>query len=108
MYVARRKVADRDDAEALLGAWQEGTLAFQEFCAERGVDGRSLRCWRLNLERSGALRTASPVRLIEVTPRRSAPIRSTYRVIVGDVTVEVDDTFQEDTLLRLLDLVGRC
>jgi hypothetical protein len=109
MYMARRKVVDREDAEDLLDAWQEGNLEFRDFCADRGVDGRSLRCWRTNLERREAPRPSSAVRLVEVTPR-TAPVRSTstYRVIVGDVTVEIDDAFCGDTLLRLLDVVGRC
>lgn len=55
MHVARRKVTGQEDAEALLSAWQEGSLAFRDFCADRGVDGRSLRCWRINLNRRAYL-----------------------------------------------------
>lgn len=106
MPVAKRKVADQEEAEGLLNEWQDGDLEFLDFCADRGVDGRSLRCWRMNLDRRGA--RSNPVRLVEVTPKTAAPVRSTYRVIVGEVTVEVDDAFRGDTLLRLLDVVGRC
>jgi len=108
MHVARRKVADQVDAEKLLSEWQDGDVEFLDFCADRGVDGRSLRCWRMNLDRRAGSRPSPTVRLVEVTPRMAAPVRSTYRVIVGDLTVEVDDAFRADTLVRLLDVVGRC
>ena len=104
MHVVRRRVADQGDAERLLEEWQSGRQKFKDFCADRGVDGRSLRCWRINLDR----RHAPAVRLVEVTPRAATAVRSTYRVIVGEVTVELDDAFREDTLARLLEVVGRC
>jgi len=104
MHVVRRKVADQREAELLLREWRSGHEKFPDFCADRGVDGRSLRCWRINLDR----RHAPAVRLVEVTPRAVVAVRSTYRVIVGEMTVELDDAFREDTLARLLEVVGRC
>lgn len=43
-------------------------------------------------------------------PDAAAPARATvvYRVVVGDLAVEVDDGFREDTLARLLRVVARC
>ena len=68
------------------------------------VDGRSMQCWRMNLDRRPESR---PVRLLELTlPRPERP--AVYRVVVGRFTVEVGDDFSELTLGRLLDLVAAC
>lgn len=113
MAVVRRKVVDRDDAERLLDAWDGGTDDLPGFCAREGVDGRSLHCWALNLGRLPKPREAqrpSAVGLVELAVR-SAPARAPaalYRVVVGDLAVEVDDGFREDTLARLLRVVARC
>jgi len=48
----RRKVRDERDARALLGEVDSSGLSMPEFCARTGVHGRSLNCWRVNLERS--------------------------------------------------------
>jgi len=60
--------------------------------------------------RKGATET---VRVVEVVPAvRVAPSpgaeTARYRVVVGQLTVEVDDHFREDTLARLLDVVRSC
>ena len=35
--------------------------------------------------------------------------QASYRLLVGDVTIELDDAFREDTLSRLLDVMeARC
>ena len=50
------------------------------------------------------------LRLVEVTAKAEAERRGTYRVVLGlgSAAVEVDDNFREDTLARLLAVVGRC
>lgn len=105
MHTTRRRVVDEDDACELLDAWAASGLEFRTFCGQRGVDGRSLQCWRVNLRRGQ--RSEAPVRLVEL--RMSAPsARASYRVVLGDVAIEVDDAFREDTLVRLLAAVGGC
>lgn len=99
----RRKVRDNADARELLREWQHSDLELSDFCEGRGVDGRSLNCWRINL---GVRRRSShgALRLVEVVgtpPARHAA----YRVILGDVVVQVDDDFRDDTLARLLRIV---
>ena len=46
------------------------------------------------------------MRLMEIALPMVVPSR--YRVIVGDVTVEVEDGFQEASLARLLAVVRSC
>ena len=103
MHSLRRKVANREEALELIEAWEDSGEPFGAFCADYGVDGRSLHCWKRNLERRQGAK--DPVRLIELTPV-SAPSGSLYRIAVGRVTIEVDDNFREDTLTRLLAVVG--
>ena len=105
----RRKVMSRGEALELLGELDESGQALPEFCSERGLDGRSLQCWRLNLmKKSQPTETPSPrgLRLVEFALPAA---QSSYRLLVGDITIEVDDAFREDTLSRLLDVMeSRC
>lgn len=104
MAVHRRKVRDADDAWALLDEWEASGLELRDFCERRGIDGRSLNCWRLNL---GAHEPEPQLRLVEVVGPQSAR-KAEYRVEVGDVVVQVDDDFRDDTLARLLRVVAAC
>ena len=112
MNDTRRKVEDRADAVGLLGQLEASGLGIPEFCSERGIDGRSLQCWRTNLRKSEGVRPRPEVRLVELTAPSSRPALpagpALYRVVVGEFAVEVDDAFREDTLRRLLGVVGRC
>ena len=112
MNDTRRKVEDRADAVGLLGQLKASGLGIPEFCSERGIDGRSLQCWRTNLRKSEGVRPRPEVRLVELTAPGSRPALpagpALYRVVVGEFAVEVDDAFREDTLRRLLGVVGRC
>jgi hypothetical protein len=105
----RRKVRSRGEAEELLDELEESGLALRAFCSERGLDGRSLQCWRLNLGRkpSASVTVGPPsLRLVEFALPSA---RASYRVLVGEHAVEVDDAFREDTLARLLDVLeARC
>ena len=110
MPTTRRKVRSRGEAEVLLEELEASGLALRAFCSERSLDGRSLQCWRMNLGRkppSQAVATAVPsLRMVELS---LPPARASYRVLVGEHAVEVDDAFREDTLARLLDVLeSRC
>lgn len=102
----RRKVVDQGDAEDLLGNWAASRLTLRDFCARERIDGRSLQCWRTNLERRSS--SGAGVQLVELTLSPRPTSRAVYRVVVGEVAVEVDDGFREDTLSRLLAVVARC
>lgn len=105
----RRKVRDGEDARALLRALSHSGLSRTEFCRRHGIDGRSLHCWELNLERWHGQAASEPpaLRLLEVTAARPRPSAS-YRVHVGDMVVEVDDDFVDDTLARLVAVLATC
>ena len=101
---ARRKVHDRDDALALLDELADSDLDLRSFCRLKGVDGRSLQCWRTNLSRR-----SPPVRLVELVPRAPLPTTTArYRIHRNECVIEVDDAFRSDTLTRLLDVLGAC
>lgn len=106
----RRKVRDGDDAHELLRALSRSGLSRTEFCRRHGIDGRSLHCWELNLgRRHGHADSAEApaLRLLEVTVARPRPSAS-YRVHVGDLVVEVDDGFVDNTLARLVAVLATC
>ena len=101
---AMRKVRDEVDARACLAAAVRTRRTLKEWANENGVDGRSLRMWQLSLERRQGADEAPPVRLVELVP--TAPVRARYVVRLGDIEVEVDDGFRDDTLRRLLAVIG--
>jgi len=69
---------------------------------EHGIDGRSLQAWHLNLRR----RSAEP-RFVELVPR--IPVEPTRYVLrLGDLSLELDDGFEETTLRRLLSVLASC
>ena len=50
------------------------------------------------------------IRLVEmVAPGGAVPLASPrYRVMLGTITIEVDDSFRQDTLARLIATVSGC
>ncbi len=106
MSTPRRKVRDEEEARHLLAQMMESGLELREFCKHEGIDGRSLHCWSRNLEARDP-KPLTPLRLVEVVGHE--PVRQAeYRVVLGDLVVEVDDNFREETLLRLLRAVTSC
>jgi hypothetical protein len=101
--MARRKINGEAEAAVLLKEWRAESVDFKVFCKERGIDGRSLHCWRMNF----AKREPEPVRLLEITLPQEK-VAASYRIHLGELTLEVDDAFRDDTLARLLAVVGRC
>lgn len=107
MAGTRRRVVDESDAVELLDAWEDSGIDLPTFCERRGVDGRSMRHWAGKLGRDQVDAAVSGVRLLELTVPPPAA-RSIYRVVVGEIVIEVDDTFRDDTLVRIIDLVSGC
>lgn len=106
----KRKVRNQRDATELLRELEASGQDLASFCFTHGIDGRSLRCWRMNQGRrlpAPASTRPPALRLVEVTAAPPRPAGS-YRVRVGDIVVEVDDNFREDTLGRLLHVVRAC
>lgn len=112
-----RKVRDEVDARALLGKVVASGRPLAQWARAHGIDGRSLNLWRVNLARraSQSVRAVRPTRAVgPATPRfvelvaRPAPSVARYVVIVGDVRVELDDAFREETLARLVATLRAC
>jgi len=113
MGVQRRKVQDRAEAESLLASLRESEQSLRQLCHERGIDARSLHCWRLNLSASSRSRETDALpRLVELVPvprsPRSARPPRRYLVHGDGLTVELGDDFDDATVGRLLALVRAC
>jgi hypothetical protein len=103
MAAKGRKVRDRAEAIELLAAWEASGERMSTWCSARDLNWYSLsthRSW-LRAEKRG-----DTMRLVEV--ELEPPVAATYRVDLGEFTVEVDDHFQEDTLRRLVGVLGTC
>jgi hypothetical protein len=105
----RRKIRDEADARRSLAAVARAGVGIGEWARANGVDGRSLRAWRMNLERCGASkgRPARVARLVELVPA-SAGTPAKYVLRRGAVTVEFGDDAREETLRRLVAVLQTC
>jgi len=103
--MAGRKIRDEADAVKCLDAAAESGLPQAEWARQCGIDGRSLNVWRTNLARreSGS---AKPPRMVELVPAR--PRAARYVIRWGEIAIEVDDDFNNETLERLLQVVAPC
>lgn len=105
--MAGRRIRDVADARACLTAVAQAGVGLAQWCRRHGVDGRSLHAWSLNLG-VGARRTQSPGQaLVELVADRPGT-SGRYVVRVGSVAIEVDDSFDEAALRRLLAVVSSC
>lgn len=108
--MAGRKIATEAEARACLDevARVDGDRA--AWARARGLDGRSLNAWRINLARRDRRRADPPVlRVVELVPAEVAVHAApTYRVGCGVFAVEVPADFDDDVVARLLRVVARC
>lgn len=115
----RRKIRDEEDARACIEAVEAAGGDVGAWARAHGVDGRSLNRWRFNLARrghstrgAGASRRvaaiSAPLQLVELVP--TAPVRETARYVVrvGDVELELDDGFLDETLRRIVGVLRSC
>ncbi len=107
--MARRKIRDAADAERCISAARSEGRSLGEWARSRGIDGRSLHTWSLNLSRRGRDpgQEAAGLRLVELVPASRAT-SSKFTVRVGPVVVEVEPNFDEVALRRLLAVVSAC
>jgi hypothetical protein len=85
----------------------------------RGIDGRSLHAWQVNLERAvkpavkgrrasvGAAPVAASMQLVELVPTATSSSRR-YVLRIGAASVELDDDFDSQTLRRILEVLRSC
>jgi len=106
-----RKIRDAADARACLKAARSARgKSRAQWAREHGIDGRSLNAWHVNLSRRGKRAGGGKTRLVELVaspvaqPRRPAQ----YVVRYGELSIELDDHFNEQTLRRLLEVVAGC
>ena len=112
--MSKRKIRDEAEARKCLADVSASRLSLAEWARAHGVDGRSLNSWRNNLARregarpalvewvpSGLARSVEPVPVQPLGPAR-------YTIRCGELSVEVDEHFNADTLRRLLRVVASC
>jgi hypothetical protein len=80
-----RKVRDEAEARALLDELDHARVPLVDLCRARGLDARSLACWRRNLQR----RAPEPLRFVELVTALAPPPAARYRLAVGDVAIEL-------------------
>lgn len=68
----RKKVTDEREARRCLAAGERAGLTAGEWARERGIDGRSLHAWQMNVERRGT----------SAGPRRRKRKAATKRALV--------------------------
>jgi len=102
-----RKLKGAAEARSALAAVEASGLSRAAWAHAHGIDARSLNAWRLTLARRERARAEAPLRLVELVAPRSAG-EARYRVVVGEVAIEVDDRFETETLRRLLSVVSGC
>ena len=110
--MAGRKIRDQFEARSALFEAEASGLTRVEWARHAGVDARSLNMWRLSLAKGAAPPDEAPaLRLVELV---SGPAPATsastprYTVHCGELSVEVDERFEDSTLLRLLQVVASC
>ncbi|MBL8615283.1 MAG: hypothetical protein JNM72_06725 [Deltaproteobacteria bacterium] len=100
MPAPRRRIT-QDEAPELLAHWRASQQPLPEWCAQNGVDGRSLRYW------ADRLAQPAPIRLVELArPGRAAP--EPLRLTLDGVVIDVPDGFNDQTLARVLAVVRAC
>ncbi len=115
----RRKIASESEARRCLSAVERSGLSIKEWARARGIDGRSLHAWKMNLERcsppvgrSRSARATTPsglstMHLVELVPTASAA-SSRYVLRVGSASLEFDDAFTTDSLRRVVEVLRSC
>jgi hypothetical protein len=97
-----RRIESAREARRCLRAAEAAGQTAGEWARERGIDGRSLNAWRVNLARA-----ARSPRLVELVPTGPA-VTARYVVRIGDVSVELGDGFRDETLVRLVRALRSC
>lgn len=119
-----RKIEDETEARRCLRAARLAGLSAGEWARARGIDGRSLNAWRMNLAGRGAPRTtAAPRRSRPTLPRPTAhalvelvPAAASAKDVAGGryvlevagARLEFDDHCSVATLRRVLEALRSC
>ena len=98
---ASRHGVTQDEAPELLADWRTSWWPLPKWCAENGVEGRSLRYWGFRLPQPAA------IRLVEVArPGRATP--EPLQLTLDGVVVDMPDGVNGQTFARILAAMGTC
>ncbi len=116
-----RKIEDEHEARWCLRAVGRAGVSAGEWARAHGIDGRSLRAWKLNIERRGTpvgqrrgRRKSDPTRhaLVELVPATAPAVRAAppgrYVLEICGARVEFGDDVSVATLRRVLEALRTC
>ena len=103
--VAKGRLVRREEAEELLAVWGRSGERMSDWCAARGLNWYSLNAFKGRW--SGPTHEITFAEVVATSPV-TQPSRAVYRVVVGELAVEVKEGFEDDTLIRLVRAVARC
>jgi hypothetical protein len=118
---AGRKIEHEVEARRHLRAALRSGLTIGEWARARGIDGRSLRAWGLNIarrrsqargiERAPRKRTTAAHALVELVPnaaRAGVAVGQRYVIEVAGARFEFGDDVSDATLRRVLEALRSC
>ena len=106
-----RPIRDEADARAVLRQIQlQGSTPYS-YGRYNGISTSSLYYWRKLLS---IAKHNDPPQLVEITPAAAPtpvpmpPPKTVYELQLGDLTLRVDENFQDHTLARLIGILRSC
>lgn len=103
--MAKGRLIRREEAEELLAVWACSGERMSDWCAARGLNWYSLNAFK---GRSSGPTHEITFAEVVATSSATRPSRAVYRVLVGELEVEVQEDFEDATLVRLVRAVARC
>ena len=119
VMIRHRKVESASEARRCLSAVKASGLSVKEWARPRGIDGRSLHAWQMNLERAAkpaakrqrrsasTARVTASTQLVELVPSETG-CSSRYVLRIGEASIELDDDFDAQTLRRIVEVLRSC
>jgi hypothetical protein len=114
---AGRRIEDEGEARRFLAAVKRSGMSRGDWARARGIDGRSLRAWEMNLARRGtrsgsrrSLAAAAPRGLVELLPIASAASgggKARYVLEMAGARLEFGDDVAITTLRRVVEALRR-
>lgn len=108
--MSKRKIESESEARRCLASVASSGLSLKEWARARGIDGRSLHAWKMNLERGSGVPTSARtagMQLVELVPAPSSS-SSRYVLRIGPASVEFGDDFEAETLRRVVEVLRSC
>ena len=114
---ARRKVQDEGEARRFLAAAKRSGVSRGDWARARGIDGRSLRAWEMNLARRGTrpgtrgsragAASRGLVELVPIAPAGAESGKARYVLEMGGARLEFGDAAAFTTLRRVVEALRR-